>query len=129
MVTDTATRIDLPLVETLHRRDVTVKECYLLLHKEYLEYKTSATYEADDFHDKEGIWAECSTNYRWTRLKRDLTQVDMYYDNPEGKWMVSIEFNGISGSTGWLFETPKEALRIYNRLQDYFLGTVIVLSE
>lgn len=121
MITDTIVRIELPFIETLHRRDVLSKECFLLLHKNHLEYKTAASYEADDFHDKEGIWTECSTNYRWIRLKKDLTQVDMYYDNPEKKWMVSLEFNGISGCSGWLFESPKEGLKIYNQLQEYFL--------
>ncbi len=124
IITDTGTRIDLPILETVHRKDVDVKDCYLILYPTYLEYKSVAKYMADDFHDADGIWKESDTNYRWTRLKKDITQVDMYKDNPEDKWMVSLEFNGITQVTGWLFNSPKDALKVYTQLQDYFLGKV-----
>lgn len=120
-ITDEGIRLDCPLADTLHRRNVELTECYLKLYEKYLEYKISAVYESDDRLDAEGIWTDTKTNYRWTRLRAAIVQVDMYYDNPADKWMVSLEFDGIADSIGWLHDSPKDALKLYNTLQDYFI--------
>ncbi len=121
VITDEGIRIDVPIVDSLHRRDVELEECYLKLYEGYLEYKVVYIAEADDFNDFEGIWKPVRSNYRFTRARKDLTEVSMYFDNPEDKWMVSVEFKGVSGSTGWLFDTPKEAKRVYDQLAEYFI--------
>jgi len=121
-MTTTGTRIDLPFSEGLHRREVELKECYLMLYETHLEYKVVAKYEIDDYQDKEGIWTATSANYRWTRKHRDIAQVEMYHDNPEDKWGVSFEFHGINNSPTWFFDNPKQALVLYKQLTDYFLS-------
>jgi|GEM_PF-4665674 len=114
-------RIDVPFIETNHRRNVELTDCYIMLYVDYVEYKCVAKYEADDRYDFEGIWKEHTSNYRWTRRKCDLSQVDMYYDNPADQWMVSVEFSGISEPTGWLHDSPKKALALYTKLQEYMI--------
>ncbi len=121
-ISDTGTRLDLSFTDSLHKRNVVLTDCYLKLFDRYLEYKCSAIYEADDRHDSDGIWVEIRSNYRWTRLRSDLSQVDMYYDNPQDRWMVSIEFRGVTDPTGWLYNSPKEALKLYNTLQEYMIS-------
>lgn len=121
-ITDEGVRIEVPFTDSLHRRDVVCDECWLRLHEAYMEYKIVAVYESDDRHDMEGMWTETTSNYRWTRMRSDLSQVDMYYDNPSEKWMVSIEFRGVTDPTGWMYNSPKEAKRLYDQLQDYFIS-------
>ncbi len=122
LITDEGLQVMLPVLDSLHKKDVVVKECWLWLYDKYLEYKNVAEYQADDYNDSEGIWKDVKANFRWTRLRGDISNVDMYYDNPEQMWMVSIEFRGVGNCTGWLYEDPKEALKIYTILRDYFIS-------
>lgn len=121
-ITDEGIRIDVPFIDSKHRRNTMLKECYLMLYPNHIEYKCVAEYGSDERHDYEGIWKDCKTNYRWTRRRCDLSQVDMYFDNPVEQWMVSVEFSGITDPTGWLHDSPKEALALYNKLQDYLIS-------
>lgn len=121
-ITDEGTRIDILLLDSKHRRNITLKEGYLMLYPNHMEYKIVAEYETDERHDYDVIWTTCKTNYRWTRRRSDLSQIDMYFDNPVGQWMVSIEFSGIGEPTGWLHNSPKEALTLYTKLQEYLIG-------
>lgn len=114
------TRIDLPFISTTKRTVNSVKECYLLLFDTYLQYKIVAEYTEED--DDTGIPTVCKSNYRWTRLKSSLVDVDMYRDRKENKYSVDIEFNGINGPVGWLFNSPEEALSIYNQLVQYLIS-------
>lgn len=120
-ITDEGTRINIPFIETKHRRNITLKEGYLTLYPTHIEYKLVAEYETDERHDYDGIWTICKSNYRWTRRRNDLSQIDMYFDNPMNQWMVSIEFSGIGEPTGWLHDSPKEALLLYTKLQEYMI--------
>ena len=86
-----------------------------------MEYKCVADYETDERADYDGIWKEVKSNYRWTRTRQNLSEVSMYYDNPIGQWMVSIEFSGVADPSGWLYESSKDALVLYRKLQDYML--------
>lgn len=122
VITDEGVRIDLPVLESLHRRDIKVKYCYVMLYPEYVEYKNDYTCFNDDYNDQEGIWKETRSNYRFTRLRRNISEVTMYFENVEEMWMVAIDFIGISGSTGWLYHDPKEAIRLYTQLQGYHIG-------
>lgn len=120
-ITDEGIRIDLPFIDSLHRRNITLKHCYLVLYPNHIEYKCVAEYESDERHDYDGIWTTSKSNYRWTRRRTDLSQVDMYFDNPMDQWMVSIEFSGITEPTGWLHDNPREALELYTKLQEYMI--------
>jgi hypothetical protein len=117
------TKIDVPVINSLHKRDVVVKECYLQLHDNYIEYKNVSEYEADDYVDQEGIWKIAKSNFRWVRMRSDISTVDMYYDNPEEKWMVCLEFKGVNNCTGWLYDNPNDALKLYNKLCEYFVNS------
>lgn len=122
MIDSITVHIDLPHPNSLHRRYMESKECWIKLYDTYIEFKTSATFEADDLYDMDEIWKPVRGNSRWTRRRSDLSTVDMYFDNPENMWMVCIDFSGVSQSTGWLFEDPKSALKVYNQLSDYLKG-------
>lgn len=119
IITDTGIRIDLPLADYSKRRNSTVKECYLMLYPEYIQYKIVGEYESQD-EDTE-VWEEKIANYRWLRLRTNLSEVTMHYDNPEKLWSMGIDFIGISEGNCWLFQDPKEALKIYNQLTEYML--------
>lgn len=114
----THTRIELPLQEYSKRRSVVLKEAYMLLYDNYCQYKIVADYELKD--EDTDVWKDTKANCRWTRVKADISEVSMYYDNPEQLWSVGIEFKGNDGNN-WLFTDPKEALTVYNQLTDYML--------
>ena len=113
------TRIDLPFISTLKRAVISCKECYLLLFDTYLQYKIVAEYTEED--EDTGLPVNCKSNYRWTRLKSSLVDVDMYRNRKDGMYSVDIEFNGVNGTTGWVFESPEDALKVYNQLVQYFI--------
>lgn len=119
-MTTTDIRIDLPLMEYSRRREVMITECYLTLGEKYIHYKISATYEQLD--DDTDVWIAKKANYRWCRPRANLSDVSMYYDNPEGLYSVDIDFTGVSEGNNWLFATGKEALVIYNQLMEYMVG-------
>lgn len=96
-----------------------MKECYLTLRKEFMLYKTVGTYETLD-PDTE-IWNETKGNYRFCRRKDMLTDISMYFDNKEQVWSMGLEFSGISTGPEWMFNEPKEALKVYEQLLDYML--------
>lgn len=112
-------KIDLPLAELSHRKDVECKECYLLLQDNCLEYKVIGAY--DSAENPEGIWKRYKVNYRWARKKENIVDVFMFYDNPEGVYSVGLEFNGISDNISWHWADPLVALSVYNQLKDYML--------
>lgn len=116
-MTTTDIRIDLPLMEYSKRRDIVLTECYLTLGEHYMHYKISATYEQLD-EDTE-VWIPKKANYRWCRPRVNLSDVSMYYDNPEGLYSVGIDFTGVSDGNNWLFAEGKSALAIYNQLVEY----------
>jgi hypothetical protein len=85
-----------------------------------MEYKIVVDYSSND--NDEAIWKDYNANHRWTRPKRNLSEVDMIYDHIRDTWMVSIDFNGVTGSTAWDFEKPKDAKRLYDQLRDYMIS-------
>ena len=119
-ITDTGIRIEVPLANLKDRTVHEVKEGSLTLFDTYLEYKMVGSYNA--VSEVTELPTEFHTNYRWTRKRKDIVDVCMYLDNPEDKYMVCIEFNRVNGTTGWHFETIKEAGKVYNQLKDYFLN-------
>jgi len=120
MITSTSTRIELPFIDTTTRKDIKRKECYLMLYDTYLTYKVVADYSTKN-SDTE-MWELVKSNYRWTRKKSAIADVSMYYDNPEDKWLVCIDFHGISDSMCFAFDLGKEAQSIYNQLAEYHIS-------
>lgn len=120
IITEQGIRIDLPLLEYAKRRAVDLKHCYLMLHKDHVEYKVIADYERllEDII----VWEPTKANFRFTRLIANISDVSMYWDNDEKIWSLCLEFSGITGSNEWMFDDPKQALGIYKQLSDYMVG-------
>lgn len=112
--------IDLPGEEG--RKNTTRKECFLELFKNHLCYKIVGSYEYKD-SEGAGIWKEKKANYRWTRPRKNLSDVDMYFDNIFSTWVIAIDFTGISEGNSWQYEDPKECLKVYEILKDYLITT------
>lgn len=121
-MTTTDIRIDLPLMEYSKRRNVAIQECYLILGEHFIDYKIVAEY--DQLDDDTDIWTEKKANYRWCRKRSGLSEVSMYYDNPEKLYSLSIDFAGVAEGNNWLFSTGKEAHRIYEQLRNYMIQTI-----
>lgn len=120
-MTTTDIRLDLPLLDYSKRRDSHLTECYLILGEHFIHYKIAGTYEQLD--DDTGIWTEKKAKYRWVRPRTNLSEVGMYYDNPEKLYSLTIDFTGISDGNNWLFSTGKEALIVYEQLMQYMITT------
>ena len=119
MTTDTTVRIDLPLTDHSKRRNTVTKECYLVLHGDYMQYKVVSSYEC--LNEDTTEWEPFSANYRWTRKKSCIANIDMFLNNDadDVSWAIGMEFHGISKCMQWDFDDPKKALVIYNQLVDY----------
>jgi len=113
--------ISLPIEDLLKRRVTELKECYLLLHEKHLEYKIVGRYETLQENKDTGVeeWLETKANYRWTRMRKDLTDVDMYFDNDEKMWAVNVEFGTFNQS--WLHKKGEDAKKLYDTLQEYLI--------
>jgi hypothetical protein len=112
-------RIDTPLCELSTRKDIVRKEAYLILSERFIFYKVVADYSTKEEEDIQ--WKEKKSNYRWRRKRSDITSVEMFYDNPEDKYVVSIDFNGVADTSYYFFEDAKECLKLYNSLDKYFI--------
>lgn len=109
--------INLPLTNLLKRRVTELKECYIVLYNHFLIYKVLGRYEAPD-EDTEA-WKDYKCNYRWTKMRNDLTDVSMYYDNAEHLWGVDIEFG--KNMQTWYYEKGADAKKFYDVIQNYFV--------
>lgn len=118
MNTTAETRIPLPLADLSYRRVESVKECCIVLHPEHLEYKIIARYEQLD--EDTNTWEEKSANYRWTRKRSSMAEVNMLYCNVEKMYVVGIDVLG-ADSNCWHWSDPLVALAVYNQLKDYML--------
>ena len=116
----TGTKIDLPLREYSVRRNVQCKECYLLLQDKVIQYKVVSEHEC--LNEDTDVWELQIANWRWTRQRVLISDVNMYYNNKEQMWSVGIEFSGVGGECAWWYTDPKEALKVYNQLTEYMIG-------
>lgn len=112
-------RISFLLPELSDRKDCVVEEMFLDLYEEHLEYKCVADYAA--LQEDDVSYEDVRSNYRWIRKRSNISEVSMYFDNPEGMWMLTLDFAGVGDKIGWYFEQPKEALATYKKLKDYWL--------
>lgn len=116
-------RIELPFTDLNNaRRESKREECYMDLFRDYISYKVVASYEQKD--DDTDIWKEKIANYRWTRLRRNIAEISMHKDNVYDTWVLSLDFFHIDGNgILWHFEKPKDCLKIYEVLKEYYITT------
>ncbi len=121
MNTDTLiARIELSFLDLTDRKSTVRKECYLLLDDRAISYRCVGTYE--ELSEESSIWEPRRSNYRWTKKRENISNVEIWYANKEDKYCVAIYFHGVPGSDGWYFEDSKEALRVYTQLVEYMIG-------
>lgn len=119
-MTTTPVKLNIPFIDIKScRRNSVLKEGYLLLEEKFIEYKIVADYESND--NPEAIWKEMTSNYRWTRPRETISEVEMYFDNTDSVWCVDMDFVGVDKGNTWAFNFPKEALAFYNTLREYFV--------
>jgi hypothetical protein len=109
--------INLPLANLLKRKVHEVKECYLVLHEKFVRYKIIAKYEI--FDDTLEQWVDNKCNFRWVRMRADITDIAMSYDNTEHLYSVEVEF-GRNMQT-WHFEKGADAKRFFDVMQNYLV--------
>ncbi len=117
-ITDEGIKLNVPLAEMSDRKDVVLKEGYLLLYDKFVRYKMVGTYAGKDEEDE--LWKDKIGNFRWTRMRSDIADVSMCYDNKEELWYVTLQFTG-DLYTAWYYKEPKEALKLYNLLDEYLI--------
>lgn len=110
--------INLPLCNLHKRKVLELKECYIVLYEHFLVYKIVGKYEV--FDDELEVWKEQKCNFRWTRMRKDLTDVNMYYDNPDDVYAVAIEFCGKNEQT-WHWAKGADAKKFHDIMQNYFV--------
>lgn len=119
-ITDEGVRINVPLAEMLDRKECVVKEGYLILYEKYIVYKMVADYLSKD--EDTDTWKEMKGNFRWTRMRADIAEVSMSYDNKEDLYYVTLQSGIEDVFTSWFYKSPKEALKLYNQLHEYFIS-------
>lgn len=115
--------IDLPFIHLLRRKVTKLTECYIVLYEHFMIYKVVAKYDALIHDDKieTDEWVPTKANYRWTRMRADLADVYMSYDNEEKSWVLGIDFKGGVHSMAWNFESPHDCKKIHDVIQNYFV--------
>lgn len=109
--------IPLPLCNLSNRRVLELKECYIVLFEHFLTYKIVGKYEVLD--DTTEMWEEHKCNFRWTRVRKDIVDVSMSFDNQERLYVVEIEF--IKNTQSWCWEKGKDAKNFYSIMQNYLV--------
>lgn len=115
---------EMPLINLSKRNVTEVKECYLVLFDKFMTYKVVADYELAEDNDLTDSldWKPMKANYRWTRMRKDIVDVSMFYDNTEKKYGVSMSFSGGSvPDSSWYYDKGKEAKKIHDVLQNYLI--------
>lgn len=112
--------IDIELIPHKFRKNIQQIEGFLKLHDDYVEYKMSANF--DQIND-DGLCEFKETNYRWIRKRQSISGLEMFHDNSIEKWVVEMEFSGTTTGLSVSYESPKEALKLYNKLYEYYLMT------
>jgi len=113
-------RIELPLADLLPKRKNTIrKECYLELHENRVFYKVIGSYDHSK-DDDDLVFEETKANYRWSRKRKDISNIGMFYDNKFNTYALELEFSGVENvANNWHFADPNECLRIYTILEQY----------
>jgi len=117
----TGIRIELPFIDLGSGRtniDI-IKAPVLTLYERYMDYIIAANYSTDD--NDEGIPKEMTANYRWVRMRVDMTNVEMLFDNKYKTWSCTIEWSGVERPISWDFNEHKECKKLYNRLREYMI--------
>ena len=115
------TVINVPLCSLSRRRVTELKECFLALYDMFLIYKVIGRYEQPESEDlPEGEWKSVKANYRWTRARRDIVDVSMFYDNNEHLWTVQMTWVA-AGEYNWHFVKGADAKKLHDMLQNYFV--------
>lgn len=110
--------INLPLCNLLKRKVNEVKEHYIVLYEHFVIYKVVGKFES--YNDELEIWEDIKYNYRWTRMRKDITDVNMIYDNKEHLWAVSLEFCA-KNEENWFYQKGEQAKKLHDILQNYFV--------
>lgn len=115
---------NLPMCNLRGRKIIELQEHYLVLYQHFMIYKVRGKVEELDAKITEELgteeWVLTKYNYRWTRMRADLRDVNMYYDNKEKLWAVELVFD-TTGSQGWFYANGKDAKAIHDVLQNYFI--------
>lgn len=114
-------RIDVPFYESSDKKNIELKEAYLILSSEFVRYKIVANYDTKD--EDTDVWKEQKTNWRFSRKREDLAGINMIYYSDEKYYSVEIDFYSFATPLGWKFDDPKEGLKLYNLLTEYFEQT------
>lgn len=115
------TVINVPLCSLTKRRVTDLKECFLALYDTFCIYKVIGRYEQPVDDDLlEGEWKSVKANYRWTRARKDISAVEMFYDNNEGLWTVQMVWKS-AGEYNWHFLKGADAKKLHDMLQNYFI--------
>lgn len=118
----TSTLIDLPFLELTDRRNTVVIKSYIELFDTYLQYMNVADYSLLNLESQ--LWEDVKSNYRWTRRRSEISNVDMFFDNKESKWAVTLDFKTSGQSVAWYFESQKDSLFVYNNLSHYLINQI-----
>lgn len=113
-------KIQVPMPELSYRKNIKMKECYLLLHKEYIEYRRYGTFEqcADD----DGEFKLTMINELCCYKKEDIGNILLSYDDDEDKNEILISFKAFDlVSIGWFAEDAKKGKETYDLLKKYWL--------
>ncbi len=115
---------NLPLCNTSYRKVVQLDEHYLVLYQHFVIYKLWDKVEEVDDEATEKLgseeWRDKKYNYRWTRMRKDIMDVNMYWNGKEKLWAVEMVFQTV-GTATWFFVNGKDAKKFHDVLQNYFI--------
>ena len=104
------------------RKNIKMKECYLLLHKDHIEYRKYGTFEQNvDTDDSE--FKLTMINELCCYKKEDIGNILLSYDEDEDKNEILISFKSYDlVSIVWYVENAKKGKDTYDILKNYWLA-------
>lgn len=112
--------IDLPVCDKPTRKATQVICNNITLHEKYFVVKSIVDYEHDV--NENGIWEKGKSNYTKTGLRKDISEVELYYNSPLNLWFVTMDCHGVTTAHEWSYKKQSDAKIFYNTLVDYFIN-------
>lgn len=110
-------KVIMPFIDLPDRKVDTVHFCYFMLKPTTVEYCIGARFSK--LCDKLGMWVEQDADYMFTRSKEGISDISMWLSSESGKYVFSVEWSGVNGSTDIHFDTREDCKSIYDTFVSY----------
>ena len=112
--------IDLPFCDKPTRNAMQVICVNITLCEKHFVLKSIVDYNLDE--NESGVWKKVKSNYTKVGLRKDISEVELFYNSDLQLWFVTMDCHGIATGHEWGYKKQSDAKQFYNTLVDYFIN-------